>query len=310
MSTVNTDDICANCGKGEESSGSLKACTACKMVKYCNRECQIAHRPQHKKECRKRAAELHEEKLFRKPPPMEDCPICFQQLPLLGTGRMYKACCGKIICSGCIYAVKNRDKDLGLCPFCRTPCHTSDEEMLKRMHKRVEIGDTEAINMMGTYYANELFGFPQDYNKALEFYQRAIKLGSVTAYTNIGQIYEYGQGVEIDKKKAIYYYELGAMEGEAMARHFLGLNEIKQCCFDRALKHWMIAIEGGDTRSLYAIKQMYYCAGITKDVYEKALRARQAYLDEIKSNQRDRAAANGGDAYKYIEERRLDISMS
>ena len=35
-------DICANCGKGEGNTNSLKACTACKMVKYCNRECQIA----------------------------------------------------------------------------------------------------------------------------------------------------------------------------------------------------------------------------------------------------------------------------
>ena len=45
-------DICANCGKGEEGANSLKACTACKLVKYCNRECQIAHRSQHKRSVR------------------------------------------------------------------------------------------------------------------------------------------------------------------------------------------------------------------------------------------------------------------
>lgn len=73
----NVSDICANCGKGEDSSGSLKACAACKLVKYCNRECQIAHRSQHKKECKKRAVELHDEKLFESPPlEYEDCPIC------------------------------------------------------------------------------------------------------------------------------------------------------------------------------------------------------------------------------------------
>ena len=44
--TASSLPICANCGEGEESSGDLKACTACKMVKYCNRDCQIAHRPQ------------------------------------------------------------------------------------------------------------------------------------------------------------------------------------------------------------------------------------------------------------------------
>ena len=53
----NEMSTCANCGKGEESSIDLKSCAACKLVKYCCRDCQIAHRPQHKKECKKRAAE-------------------------------------------------------------------------------------------------------------------------------------------------------------------------------------------------------------------------------------------------------------
>ena len=67
MASSNTDtDIytCASCGK--EGGDSLKACTACKMVKYCNRECQVAHRPLHKKACKKRAAELYDEALFKR----------------------------------------------------------------------------------------------------------------------------------------------------------------------------------------------------------------------------------------------------
>ena len=55
----------------EEGSGctptttTLKKCTACKMVKYCNRDCQVAHRARHKKECKKRAAEIYDETLFK-----------------------------------------------------------------------------------------------------------------------------------------------------------------------------------------------------------------------------------------------------
>ena len=82
MAKEDTIAACANCGKGEESSDDLKACTACKLVKYCNRECQIAHRPLHKKACKKRAAEIHDEALFKEPPPHEECPICFLPLPL------------------------------------------------------------------------------------------------------------------------------------------------------------------------------------------------------------------------------------
>ena len=90
---------CANCGKGEEESVALKNCVACKMVKYCGRDCQKAHRPQHKNECRLRAAELHDEALFKYPPKDKDCPICFMRMPTLETGRRYQTCCGKLICS-------------------------------------------------------------------------------------------------------------------------------------------------------------------------------------------------------------------
>ena len=55
-------DICAACGK---EGDSLKACTACKLVKYCNRDCQIAHRKQHKKACKKRAAEYMMKSYFK-----------------------------------------------------------------------------------------------------------------------------------------------------------------------------------------------------------------------------------------------------
>ena len=88
--TSNKDNItsCANCGKGEGCD--LKLCNACKMIKYCSRDCQIAHWPQHKKACKKRAAELHDIVLFKHPPPEEDCPICMLRLPSLETGLTYK----------------------------------------------------------------------------------------------------------------------------------------------------------------------------------------------------------------------------
>ena len=100
MSTADSDnnnkddipDVCANCGKGEESTSDLKKCAACLSVKYCSRDCQIAHRPQHKKECKKRAAELHDEELYKQPPAKEDCPICFQRMPLFSTGSKYQTC--------------------------------------------------------------------------------------------------------------------------------------------------------------------------------------------------------------------------
>jgi len=115
---------CAQCGKGEgdESSGETpKACDgACNMVKYCSEACQKAHRPVHKKACMKRVAEMQEEEqlfeqitdeaLFRQPPLLEDCPICMLPTPARGSGSRQQLCCGKVICSGCIHAVKESTK--------------------------------------------------------------------------------------------------------------------------------------------------------------------------------------------------------
>jgi len=73
---------CANCGTDEKGEGiSLKACKSCMLVKYCNPTCQRNHWPKHKKPCKQRAAELHDEALFRDPPPKEECPICFLPMP-------------------------------------------------------------------------------------------------------------------------------------------------------------------------------------------------------------------------------------
>ena len=303
MSTNNNDttsiSTCANCGRGEECGDDLKACTACKMVKYCNRDCQIAHRSQHKKACKKRAAELHDIKLFKQPPPKGDCDICMLRLPsLYTTGSKYKECCGKRICSGCIHAVAIRDGGVGLCPFCRTPAPTTPKEMIERMKKRMEIDDAEAIRNPGACYSNEMYGLPQDSAKALELYHQAGELGYAPSYHNIGCAYRVGNGVERDEKKARHYYELAAMGGLVEARHNLGIFEARFGNMDRVLRHYMIATGCGDNRSLEKIKQMFMNGDATKDDYTKALRAYQSYLVEIKSAQRDEAAAYSDD-YKY-----------
>ena len=65
-----SNNLCANCGKaGDDTHIKLKTCVACKMIQYCGKECQVSHWPAHKKECKQRAAEIYDEKLFADPPP-------------------------------------------------------------------------------------------------------------------------------------------------------------------------------------------------------------------------------------------------
>jgi len=301
MNTANnTDSIptCANCGK--EGSDVNNTCNKCMSVKYCNAACKKKHRHKHKKECERRVSELHDEKLFKQPPQKEDCPICFLRLPNLPPGTVYMACCGKKICRGCIYAVQERETAVGLCPYCRTLPSSSEGEMIKRYEKRMSLNDANAFNNMGSYYKDGDFGLPQNYTKALKYWHRAGELGYAEAYYRIACAYAMGRGVDVDIKKSTHYLKLCAMGGSDMSRFTLGYFEARAGNMDRALKHWKIAVEGGDNTSLKYIKMMHSNGDATKEVYAEALRSYQAYLDEIRSDQRDEAAA-ANDDYKYYD---------
>ena len=60
---------------------------------------------------------------------------------------------------------------------------------------------------------------------------------------------------------------------------------------DRAVKHWMISAGTGKDSSLGAIRRSFMNGNTTKDDFEKALRAHKEANDEMKSEQRETAAA-------------------
>ena len=158
------------------------------------------------------------------------------------------------------------------------------------MKKRADGGDARAIyNLGGCYYRGE-YGLRQNHNKGMKLWLRAGELGDATAYTNIGNSYCAGTGVERDENKAKYYYGLAAMGGSAAARHNLGNWERRAGNFDRAMKHWMISAGAGLDESLEIIRHLFMNGHATKDYFEKALRAHKEAKDEEKSDQRETAA--------------------
>ena len=245
--------------------------------------------------------DISDDEIFKQPPPNEDCPICLLRLPLLASGSVYKSCCGKMICFGCDYApvYDNLGNEIieEKCPFCRSPTQDSDEEYNERLQKRVELDDAHAIFSLGCYYREGDDGFPQDDVKAFELFIRAGELGSSKAHCDVGYAYSNGRGVDIDEKKANHYYKLAAIGGNVNARYNLGVVEEKAGNWDRAIKHYMIAAGYGHNDSLKVIQELYTNGNATKEDYATALRAYQAYLAEIKSTQRDKAATSDGDSY-------------
>ena len=276
---------CAGCGIAGVDDVKLKDCD---LVQCCD-ECQREHRPNHEKECKRRAAELRDEILFKQPEISHygDCPICCLPLSLdIHKSSLYSCCC-KWICKGCNYANMKREMNRNLehkCPFCRYPPPKTKEEYESNLMKRVEAKDPFAMGQMGFQRANA-----GDLNGAVEYFSKAAALGDIISHYNLSVMYHDGECVEKDEKKQVYHLEEAAIGGDPNARYNLGCVEKRRGRMDRAVKHWIIAAKLGDNHSLDKLKYWYRKGLVSKKDLATALRAHQAAVDATKSSQRDEA---------------------
>ena len=157
----------------------------------------------------------------------------------------------------------------------------------------METDNADAFHQLAWYYASGNMGVPRDMTKANELYQRAGELGCSEAYSNLGNLYDNGDGVEVDKKKAKHFYELAAMNGDVDARHNLGCDEVDAGNYHRAMKHYIISAKAGNKKSLDIFKGGFMNGFVTKDEYANTLRAYQKIQNEMKSDMRTKAAAIG-----------------
>ena len=289
--------FCASCGvTGGDETKKLKRCTACKLVHYCSVKCQKEHRPQHKRACKKRATELRDEILFRRPASSNcgDCPICCLPLSLDPKKCRIMGCCSKTVCHGCdftkqISELKQARKQT--CSFCRHPSPETQAELDQIRLKRIETNDPLALRETGLKQRDK-----GNYISAFEYYTKAADLGDVEAHFHLCASYALGQGVEMNEKKKFYHMEKAAIEGHVKARFNLGIRELnlgvnegKVGSFERAAKHFIIAANLGCFKSMEKLKQCYENGLISKEDYTVALRAHHDILDAMKSPQRDAA---------------------
>ena len=281
---------CASCGVAETDDIKLVPCDGCDLVKYCSDECRENHKSQHKKECKKRAAELRDELLFKQPESthLGDCPICMIPLPYDITKTAVYNCCSKSICNGCVYANQMREIEMRLqqsCPFCREPVpRIDDEEHEKLRAKRVEANDPAAMCSMGLDQYDK-----GDYRSAFECFTKAAELGDAEAHFRQSILYRDGDGVEKNKRKEMHHLEEAAIGGHFAARHNLGVTEIQNGRRERAVKHWIIGAAQGEDESIKSLMRAFREGFVRKDDLASAIRAHRAAVDETKSPQREAA---------------------
>ena len=288
------DAACANCGKHGSDTVKLKDCTACRLVKYCSVDCQKVHRKQHKKACKKRAAELKDEQLYSQGlerPEGDFCPLCTLPIPSpLAENSVFETCCMKRICDGCDVAAQKRG--MHDCAFCRTPCAKNDADRLAMIQARVGKKDPVAIYFLGEHYRDGKL-VQKDMRKAVELWTEAAGLGSVGALFYLGVAYYNGDGFQEDRTKAVHFWSKAAMQGHVESRHNLGIVEKKKGNYDNAVKHFLISAKMGDKDSLEMIRKHFKAGIATKEQYAEALKGYQDAVEEMKSHDRDEAKRIG-----------------
>ena len=278
---------CASCGIAEVDDVKLKDCDGCDLARYCSDACRELHRPEHVGKCKKRAAELLDEILFRQPESshLGDCPICCLPLPLNMKENMLQTCCSKVICVGCSYAndsYQTRANIHPTCPFCRHPIPKTAEEIKKIKMKRGKANDPAAIRELGNVHWKE-----GDYDRAFKYWTKAAELGDANAHNNLSIMYMKGEGVEEDETKELYHLEEAVIRGHPDARFSLANWDWEDGKIERAVKHFTIAANLGHDESLEALKQCYKDGLVSKDDFAAALRAHHAAVKATKSPERE-----------------------
>ena len=291
MSEEETDAACccASCGKAEIDDIKLVPCDDCDLVKYCGDDCENNHKSEHEEDCKKRAAELRDDLLFKQPESSHwgDCPICCVPLSLDIKKSVSMGCCNIVICRGCAHANAIRETELRLqlsCPFCREPFLKTEEEEDKHMMKRLEANDPVALLLWGGMKYKK-----GEYSSAFEYFTKAAELGDMDAHCKLALMYDHGKGVEKDMGKEIYHLEEAAIAGHADARYNLGSIEWKNGNKERAVKHFIISAAQGHDESIKALTKLFKAGLVTKDVFAAALRAHHAAVDATKSPLREAA---------------------
>ena len=223
------------------------------------------------------------------------CPLCCLPIALpLGKNSMFKSCCSKIVCHGCILA--SHQRGMGeRCAFCRTPTPDSDADTIVQVQERVDAKDPVAIDYLAHAYWKEDHGLQKDIPRAIELWTEAARLGDLDAHINLGTIYCYGRDVEQDKAKAVYYWQHAAIQGHPGSRFALGYHEGRNNMnHELAVQHFILSAKMGHSESLDVIKNMFMtgrATKVTKVRYAEALKGYQNAFEETKSPQREEAKA-------------------
>ena len=106
-------------------------------------------------------------------------------------------------------------------PKAGAPSSAEADATFDSTRARAEQGNAAAQSDLGMMY-DEGQGVRQDYAEAVKWYRRAAEQGVVDAQTNLGLMYDEGRGVRQDYAEAVKWYSKAAEQGDAEAQIAIG----------------------------------------------------------------------------------------
>ena len=148
------------------------------------------------------------------------------------------------------------------------------DKAMEWYQKAAEFGDPDGMCRAGVMYQTGR-GVSKDYEKAMEWYLKATELGSSDAMDHIGTLYECGLGVPQDDSKAMEWYLKAAELGDAWAMYHIAYMycyaEGIDEDYEKAMEWYLKAAELGNTWAMNRIGDMYRVGKGVGQDYEKAM---------------------------------------
>lgn len=148
--------------------------------------------------------------------------------------------------------------NLGLCKLNGYGCRVDTSAAIFWLEKAADEESAKAINELGDVYEAQ-----GDFANAVLYYEKAVAMGDLNGYCNLGYCYEQGTGVVLNSQKAFELYKYAADNGSTrgcmcVANCYLNGTYVEENVAE-ALAWFTKAAESGN------VLAMYYCGNILEN---------------------------------------------
>ena len=182
--------------------------------------------------------------------------------------------------------------------------NSNNSDYIEWLKKAAQKGSLEAYLALGQYYNGN--NAAQDYAEAIKWFYKGANKGSDACAVNLGFMYAYGHGTDVDHNKAMSYFEVPAKAGNHRAQFGMGycnyhrmvqlqnkykaITEGSLRCYNEA-KRWLSYLaEKGDANAQYYLGVVYNYTEFSSES-DKALKKKSyEWLD--KARKQGHKAAN------------------